>query len=74
MIQKKYRSDFLFPNNSFLVGMGSILNISGNYFKFNYLESGNEADSKAIESDWGMIGQDFKDVCDSNPCNNMQIA
>ena len=64
MKRKRYRTDFLVPKTSFLVGLGSIFNISGNYFDFNTSESGAEADSKAIESDWAMIGQDINNVLD----------
>ena len=74
MSQKRYRADFLFPANSFLIGMGNTLNIAGNYYNFNYSETGNEADSRAMESDWGIIGQDLQDVCDQNYYNNLQIA
>lgn len=62
MRKKKYRTDFLFPNTNLLVGMGSIFNIAGNYYSFNGSESDNEADCKAIASDWGMVGQDFNTV------------
>jgi hypothetical protein len=57
---KKYRSDFLFVTPSFLVGAGSVLNIAGNYFKFNYSSTDEQADAKAIESDWGVIGIDIE--------------
>ncbi len=57
---KKYRSDFLFNTPSFLIGAGSVLNLAGNYFPFNYGKSSKEADAKAIESDWGVVGQDIK--------------
>jgi hypothetical protein len=56
---KKYRTDFLFPTPSFLIGAGSVFNIAGNYFNFNYSSSDKEADNKAIMSDWGVIGQDI---------------
>lgn len=56
---KKYRTDYLFTTPSFLIGMGSVLNISGKYFMFNYSPSGQEADARAIESDWGVIGDDI---------------
>ncbi len=59
---KKYRTDFLFPRPSFLIGLGSILNISGNYFDFNYSSSDYEADYKSILSDWGVVGEDIKDA------------
>lgn len=58
----KYHSDFLFSQGSFSIGVGSIFNIPGNYYLFNYSKSDKEADTKAIKSDWGMIKQDFEDV------------
>jgi len=56
---KKYRTDYLLPKYSFLRGAGSVLNVAGNYFVFNYSSSGEEADVKALLSDWGVIGQDI---------------
>lgn len=58
--RKRYFTDFLFPQPTLKMGMGSVLNIAGDYFDFNYSLDGPEADRKAIESDWGMIGQDLQ--------------
>ncbi len=55
-----YKTDLLFPRTNFVVGMGSVLNVAGNYFKFNYSESDVEADVKALESDWGAVGKDIE--------------
>jgi hypothetical protein len=55
-------TDFLYSDPSFLQGMGTILNLGGNYYTFNYSDTPQEADSKALASDWGMIGKDLKDV------------
>jgi hypothetical protein len=57
--QKQYKTDFLFVNPCFAMGLGSILNIGGNFFPINYSESSAEADFKAIHSDWGMVGRDI---------------
>lgn len=54
---KRYSTDFLFSMPSFLVGVGSVMNIAGNYFDFS--SSDNDADTKAILSDWGVVGQDI---------------
>lgn len=62
---KKFKTNQMFPSTRFLTGMGSVLNISGNYFDFNYSRDEQEADAAAIASDWGMIGQDLKSVLDS---------
>jgi len=56
---KRNRSDFLFSNPSFLIGAGSVFNIAGNYFDFNYSSSDKDADTKAILSDWSIIGQEI---------------
>lgn len=54
-----YRTDFLFSESNFLIGMGSLGNIRGNYYEFNSSKSAREADYKAILSDWGTIGLDL---------------
>lgn len=55
-----YRTNFLSPKNNFLVGLGSVLNIAGSYFDYNYSKSGAEADRKALISDWMNVGEDIK--------------
>ena len=59
-MSRKYKTNILFPRSSVLIGAGSIFNIAGNYFLFNYSKSDKEADRKAIESDWGMVGDDIR--------------
>jgi len=56
------RTDFLFPKRDFWTGFSSILSISGDENKFNTSKSGEEADMKAIKSDWEMIGQDIRNA------------
>ncbi len=56
------RTDFLFPKRNFWTGFSSVLNIFGEDKKFNTSKSGEEADYKALKSDWDMIGEDFKKV------------
>ncbi len=55
-------SSRLYSKPSFLIGLGSILNIAGNYFDYNYSESEMDADNNAIENDWKLIGQDLKNA------------
>ena len=62
---KSYRSDFLFATPSFLMGAGSVLNIAGNYFSYNYSLSDRQADTKAISSDWGVVGGDIEKASDA---------
>lgn len=58
---KKYRLKPFLGINSFFMGMGSVMNISGDYFENKYPEMD---DAKAIESDWRAIGRDFERVTD----------
>ncbi len=60
--QKRYTTGFLFPTPSFLSGAGTVINLAGNFYEFNSSDSGFEADEKAIENDFRMIGQDIYDV------------
>ncbi|CAM1346821.1 hypothetical protein [Tenacibaculum insulae] len=54
------RTTRLLPKNNFMVGLGSVLNIAGSYFDYNYSKSDAEADRKALNSDWMSVGEDFK--------------
>lgn len=61
--EKKLNSTtFLLPKNNFLVGLGSVFNVFGKYFTYNYSKSAQEADMNAIASDWTMVGEDFKTI------------
>ena len=57
--KKSYTRDYIFVTPSFLMGMGNVLNIAGNYFPLDQVSSPSEADRRAIESDWGMVGCDL---------------
>lgn len=57
--RKKYKTGYLFPRPSIIQGVGSIINIAGNHFHFNYSKTEEDADSNAIENDWGMVGNDI---------------
>lgn len=55
----RVQSSRLYANSNFITGMGSIFNIAGKYFDYNYSESGIEADDKAIKKDWEIVGADL---------------
>ncbi len=74
MSKKYYMTDHLFPRTNSIIGAGSIFNIAGNYFEFNYSSSDEEADSKAIESDWGTVGCDLEKVMAENPKEKLDLA
>lgn len=60
-IKKEYKTDFLFPKQDFISGLGTIFNVAGNYYTFNHSSN---PDIKAIESDWAMVGQDILESFD----------
>jgi hypothetical protein len=63
---KHYKTNILYPRVSFVDGIGSVFNIAGNFYKFNYSKSNEEADRKALENDWGVIGNDLKKIFQTN--------
>lgn len=65
MGKKYYRTDQLFARGSFLVGVGSILGIFSPYYSFNYSKSDKDADTRAIESDFGVVGKDIRSALNS---------
>lgn len=71
--ENKFYTDFLFSTNSFLIGAGSAINLGGNYYDFNTSEDG-EADSKAIRSDFCMIGQDLKEAKEKFDKENLEYC
>ena len=58
-MKKKYYTDYLVAN-SFKIGLGSIFNLEGNYFDYNYASSDKEADFIALLNDWLVVGQDIE--------------
>lgn len=57
---EKIRTDFLFTSPSFLQGWASIFDFGGFLLEFNESKSPEEADEKAIRSDWAMVGKDLQ--------------
>lgn len=55
-------SNRLYPNNGFFVGIGSILDLSANYFRPNFSSSSEKADYYALKHDFKVIGKDFHNV------------
>ena len=58
-------STYLFPRNSFFIGVGALFNFSGRYFDFNYSQDPEEADFKALQADAAAIAEDFWAVLDA---------
>ena len=53
------QSSKLYANSNFVIGMGSVFNILGSYFDYNYSKSEIESDNDAIKRDWEVIGGDL---------------
>lgn len=62
--RNKFSTGFLFSTPSFLGGAGTVINLAGNYYKFNSSVSELEADGMAIEQDFRVVGQDLKNAMD----------
>jgi hypothetical protein len=55
------RTDFLFASPSFLTGAGRVMDLGGalEYYNYNFSSSPEEADARAISSDWEVVGDDL---------------
>ncbi len=53
------QTDFLTAPSTPLTGIGTILNIRGNYYEYNESVTPQQADAWAISQDWGMVFQDL---------------
>lgn len=58
----KYGEDsgFLFAHPGFLFGFASALDIGGTLVEYNVSITPQEADRRAIASDWAITGKDFR--------------
>jgi hypothetical protein len=60
--EKTISSDFLFARPSFWSGVGRLLNLWGKYDQYNTSRSIEEADMRALYSDWRITGEDVRDA------------
>jgi hypothetical protein len=56
---KILKSDFLFARPSFMSGVGRTVDLFGTFDGYNRSNTPKEADTAALASDWGMVGQDI---------------
>ena len=54
-----YKSDFLFAKPSFFSGAARTLDLFAIFDDYNSSSSPEEADIRALKSDWGVVGQDL---------------
>ena len=50
----------LFATPSFLTGAARLVDLGGVFDKYNQSESEEEADSRALASDWLVVGEDLR--------------
>jgi len=62
MSSKDKSTNDLYANPSFLEGVARILDFGNALSTYNESKNGKEADSKALNSDWSVIGQDIRDA------------
>ena len=62
----KVQSDFLFAQPSFASGVARVFDLFGQFDEYNRSETPEEADAKAIASDWIVVGQDIADTIEQN--------
>jgi hypothetical protein len=56
----KLTSEFLFARPSFLEGVGRILDFAGSMTEYNQSQSPEEADLRALQADWAILGEDMR--------------
>lgn len=53
-------TSFLFASPSFIHGMASAVDIGGTLVIYNESRTTQEADARAMASDWAMVGKDIR--------------
>lgn len=61
MDAKKYSTTHAVGKNNFFIGMACAFNLFGNFFPYP-IDNPNQTDIEAIANDWGMVGQDLREV------------
>jgi len=59
--ERDVRTDFLFARPTFWSGVGRLLDLWGKFDVYNTSRSPEEADARAIYSDWRVVGQGLRD-------------
>jgi len=61
----RYRSDFLVAQPTFMSGVSRSLDVMASFDAYNASATDTEADRRALECDWRVIGQDLRSVLDA---------
>ena len=65
-MDKILQTNFLCSDSSFTSGMGSVFNIAGNFYDYNYSNTSSDADISALKSDWANVGNDIYSAMDTD--------
>jgi hypothetical protein len=65
-------TDFLVPASSFLIGVATIANLPGNFFRYNVSSTTSEADELALRSDFAMVGRDIQAATEHAVCGGAE--
>lgn len=71
---KRFITTLFVGNFGILQAMGSIFNVPGNYYRFEYGNGTLLTDAKAIQNDWNVAGQDMQDVVRKYSYNSKQLS
>ena len=64
MDEKRYKTDFLIAQPSLLSGTARIFDLFGTFDDYNSSSSPGEADARAMNNDWNVALQDYRDAVD----------
>lgn len=73
-MNKTVKTDFLFAQPSLASGAARLLDLWGQFDDYNRSESPEEADSKAIASDWLIVGQEIASAMDEQQESELSAA
>lgn len=62
MFFRNHYTNRLFCQSTLLTGLGSVFNIVGNYYDFNYSSTPEDADQEALEADWEAVSDDIMEA------------
>ena len=55
-----YMTDFLFAKPSFISGMGMAIDLGATMGRYNFSETPEEADARAIYNDFSVVGEEMR--------------
>jgi hypothetical protein len=63
----------LLSDSGFTTGMGSAVNLNGNFYGFNYSDTPTLADIRALRADWAAVGQDLTEAMEESQVETSKV-